>query len=241
MAISIFRRLWPLSLLFLLLFIFYYFKISQFINFSNLQLHHQQLISWTQDHYLYSVVMFMSTYIFCVAALFPVALVLTLAGGLLFGPFWGPVYVVISATIGSVLVFFIVKYALSDWVAQRTTVWINKTRIGFKNNAFSYLLILRLMPLFPFWVVNIVPALLGIEVKTFILATFFGIIPLSIIYSSIGNSLNHILRTGQKLDSTIIFSPEIVLPLSGLILLAFLPLVYKKIKGHYENEKQLVV
>ncbi|WP_226905551.1 TVP38/TMEM64 family protein [Legionella antarctica] len=170
-------------------------------------------------------------YILCIAASIPGALFLTLTGGLLFGPIWGTVYVVISATIGSTLVFLMVKFAFSDWVAKRATKWINRMRRGFKHHAFSYLLILRLIPLFPFWVVNIVPALLGIETKIFILATFLGIIPGSLIYSSVGGSLNYLFERGQTPDLKIIFSPELFLPLLGLALLSLSPVLYKKIKG----------
>lgn len=231
MTFSVLRRIWPLLLLPLIIFIFYYFRVNQYLNFSSLKLHHKQLISWTNNHYFYAVLIFMVGYILCIAASIPGALFLTLTGGLLFGPIWGTVYVVISATIGSTLVFLMVKFAFSDWVAKRATKWINRMRRGFKHHAFSYLLILRLIPLFPFWVVNIVPALLGIETKIFILATFLGIIPGSLIYSSVGGSLNYLFERGQTPDLKIIFSPELFLPLLGLALLSLSPVLYKKIKG----------
>jgi uncharacterized membrane protein YdjX (TVP38/TMEM64 family) len=234
MTFNVLRRLWPLLLLPILFFVLYYFRINQYLSFSNLQIYHQQLISWTNNHYLYAVILFMSIYILCIAASFPGALMLTLTGGLLFGILWGTLYVVTSATIGSTAIFFIVKFALSDWVAKRTTRWIHKMRHGFQHNAFSYLLVLRLMPIFPFWVVNIIPALLGIQAKTFILATFLGIIPGSMIYASVGNSLNHLLEMGQKPNLKIIFSPEFFFPLLGLALLSLLPVLYKKFKERHE-------
>ena len=223
-------RLWPLLILLLLFFLLYYFNVNHYLNFASLKLHHQQLISWTKNNYLEAVLIFMSCYIVCIAVSFPGALFLTMAGGLLFGTLGGAFFVVISATIGSIIIFFAVKFALSDWIAQRTSKWINKMRLGFQENAFSYLLSLRLMPIFPFWVVNIIPALLGIKAGTFITATFIGIIPGSIIYASVGNSLNHLFEAGQTPDLKIIFSPEIFLPLLGLVLLTLLPVFYKKYK-----------
>ena len=230
MSISILRRVWPLLLILLLFFVFFYFRINHYLSFSSLQMHHQQLVFWTNNHYFFAVILFMSIYILCIATSVPGALILTLTGGLLFGVLWGTVFVVISATIGSTIIFFLVKYALSDWVAKKTAGWVKKMRVGFQHNAFSYLIVLRLMPIFPFAVVNLVPALLGIEAKTFILATFFGIIPGSLIYASVGNSLNHLFDIGQTPNFKIIFSPPLFLPLLGLAILSLLPVLYKKIK-----------
>ncbi|WP_233588645.1 TVP38/TMEM64 family protein [Legionella sp. km535] len=235
MTFSVLRRIWPVLLILLLLFLLYSFRVNQYLTFSSLQLHHQQLISWTNDHYILAVATFMISYIICVAASFPGALILTLTGGLLFGLFWGTLFVVISATIGSILIFLTVKYAFSDLVAQKTSGWVNKMRQGFQHNAFSYLLVLRLMPIFPFWVVNIVPALLGVKARTFVLATFLGIIPGSLIYASVGNSLNHLFEQGQAPNFKIIFSPELLLPLLALAFLSLMPVFYKKIKGSYEQ------
>lgn len=234
MTFSVLRRVWPIVLLLLLLLLFYYFNLDQYLSFSSLQLHHQQLISWTNNHYFSAVTVFMLIYIFCVAASIPGALILTLTGGLLFGMLWGAFFVVISATIGSIIIFLTVRYAFSDWVAQKTSGWIKKMRHGFQHNAFSYLLVLRLIPVFPFWVINIVPALLGIKARTFILATFLGIIPGSLIYSSVGNSLNHLFEQGRTPNLKIIFSPEIFLPLLALALLSLMPVFYKKFRGQHD-------
>jgi uncharacterized membrane protein YdjX (TVP38/TMEM64 family) len=228
------RRISPVLLLLLLLILFFYFNINQYFTFSSLQAHHQQLISWTNNHYLSAVALFMATYILCVAASFPGALFLTLTGGLLFGLLWGAFFVVISATIGSALIFLTIKYAFSELVAQRASGWVNKMRHGFKNNAFSYLLVLRLIPVFPFWVINIVPALLGVKARIFIFATFLGIIPGTLIYASVGNSLNHLFEQGQTPDLKIIFSPEFLLPLLALAVLSLMPVFYKKMKGRHE-------
>ncbi|MCL5272567.1 MAG: VTT domain-containing protein [Gammaproteobacteria bacterium] len=235
MTFSVLRRIWPLLFLLLLLIILFYFNVNQYLTFSSLQAHHQQLISWTNDHYLSAVLLFMVSYILCVAASVPGAIILTLTGGLLFGLLWGTFFVVISATIGSIIIFLTVKYAFSDLVAQRASGWVKKMRKGFKHNAFSYLLVLRLMPVFPFWVINIVPALLGVKARTFITATFLGIIPGSLIYASVGNSLNHLFEQGQTPDLKVIFSPELFLPLSGLALLSLMPVFYKKFKGRHEQ------
>jgi uncharacterized membrane protein YdjX (TVP38/TMEM64 family) len=103
-------------------------------------------------------------------------------------------------------------------------------RKGFNDNAFQYLLSLRLIPVIPFWVVNIVPAALGVQLKTYILATFLGIILGSFVYVTIGNGLGHLFDLGQTPDLGIIFEPQILLPLIGLAVLSFIPSIYKSLK-----------
>ena len=102
---------------------------------------------------------------------------------------------------------------------------------GFREDAFNYLLVLRLIPIFPFWLVNIVPAVLGVPLRTYVIATFIGIIPGSFVYASIGNGLGAVFDAGGTPDLAIIFKVEIILPIVGLAVLAMLPVLYKKIKG----------
>lgn len=116
-------------------------------------------------------------------------------------------------------------------MAKKAGRWIERMRQGFQENALSYLLILRLIPLFPFWVVNIVPALLGVDIRTYMVGTFFGIIPGSLVYVSIGNGLGHVLEQGQKPDLGVILSFPVLGPLLGLAFLALLPILYRKIRG----------
>lgn len=105
---------------------------------------------------------------------------------------------------------------------------------GFQENAFSYLLFLRLVPIFPFWLVNIVPALLGISKQTFVIATFLGIIPGSFIYVLVGNGLGHVLDANKTPNLRIIFDPEVLIPLLALALISLIPVGYK----HFKNKKK---
>lgn len=226
---TLFRWL-PLIVIVLFLFLSMYLRLDRYLSYSHLQSSYQSMISWTESHYLTSVLLFMGCYILAVTLSFPGAVFITLAGGLLFGLVLGTLYVVISATLGATLVFYAVKSSLGHWMAQQTKSWTKKMQDGFNENAFSYLMILRLIPLFPFWVVNIVPALLNVDARTYIIATFLGIIPGSFVYISIGNGLSHLLEMNQQPDLSIIFSWPILLPLIGLALLSLLPLIYKKLK-----------
>ena len=229
------QRLLPLLVLIVLLVLFFYFRLNRYLSFNSLQEHRTTLLAWTKTHYLLAVLTFMGIYIVAVAISVPGAIFLTLASGFLFGIVWGTIYVVISATIGATLLFFAVHSALNEWLSKKTAGWIVKMRQGFRENAFSYLLILRFIPLFPFWVVNIVPGLLNVKAKTFILATFIGIIPGSLIYVLVGNGLGHVFDKGEKPNLSLIFSPEILLPLIGLALLSLLPIIYHHF---YRNEHE---
>ena len=102
---------------------------------------------------------------------------------------------------------------------------------GFRRNAFSYLLVLRLVPLFPFFLVNLVPALLGVRLRVYIGATVIGIVPGTFVFASVGNGLGAVLDAGGKPDLAIIFAPPVLLPILGLAGLALIPVVYRRVKG----------
>ncbi len=218
----------PLILLLGLLIVFFSLRLDRYVSFSSLQEHRNLLLDWSKAHYFSSVLLFMGCYTLAVAVSIPGAVFLTLAGGFLFGVFWGTFLVVVSATLGATAVFFAVRTSLGQWLSQSAASWLGRMRHGFQENAFSYLLTLRLFPLFPFWVVNIVPALLAVEAKTYILATFIGIIPGSFVYVLVGNSLSHVFSTNQTANLGVLFSAQVLIPLLALTALALAPLLYKK-------------
>lgn len=206
----------------------FYFRLYEYFTLTNLKSYHDFLLNWAQRHYLLSVLTYMSVYILVTAMSVPGALIITLAGGFLFGPI-ATVYVVASATIGATILFFAVRSALGDWLVSKTSGWAAKMEKEFKENAFNYLLILRLIPLVPFWVVNIIAGLFAVPVKTFVLATFIGIIPGTFVYVMVGNGLHLIFNTNQTPNLHIIFSTPILFPLLGLAILALLPVIYKRV------------
>lgn len=220
-----------LIILLIALGLFFYFDLQRFFSFNALKQHREFLITWTNQHYWLAVSIFILAYTFAVAISFPGATFFTLVSGFLFGVIWGTIYVVISATLGALGIFLAVKLALEPFMRKKTSKWIDKMRAGFQRNALQYLLILRLIPLFPFWVVNIASALLGVNTSIFIIATFFGIIPGSIVYVLIGNGLGHVLDQNKMPDLYIIFQPQILIPLILLALLTCLPSFYKYRKG----------
>lgn len=222
----------PLLLLVLALIFIFAFRLDQYLSFVALEKYHNQLQAWTEQHYVLAVCLFMIIYIIVVAISLPGATFLTIVGGFLFGYLWGTVYVVISATIGACLIFVAVKTALGEVLEQKARGWVRRLEHGFQKNALNYLLFLRLVPLFPFFIVNIVPALLGVRFREFVLATFFGIIPGSLVYVLVGNGLGELLALGKRPNIDIIFEPEIFLPILGLAILVLVPVIYKKMKNN---------
>ena len=118
---------------------------------------------------------------------------------------------------------------IREW--PRTVAWMERLAEGFQKNELSYLLFLRLVPLFPFFVVNLVPAFLGVRLRDYVLATFVGIIPGTFVYNLAGAGLGSILDTGEDFTVSSVLTPEVKLALFGLAALALLPVVYKQLKA----------
>lgn len=230
------KRLLPLIIIILALALAYYFRLYDYLSFETIKNNRQALLTWTNNHYFLLVIGFMAVYIIATALSLPGAVFLTLTSGFLFGVVLGTVYVVISATIGATVIFMAVQWSLGEWLADKATSWIATMREGFQRDAFQYLLFLRLVPIFPFWVVNIVPALLNVKRSQFIIATGLGIMPGSLVYVMIGNGLGHLLDQGKQPNLGIIFEPQILLPLVGLGILALIPTVYKQIKKRRHDD-----
>lgn len=224
------KRWLPLLTLILALVFVLVFRLYEYLSFAALEEYHRQLQQWTQQHYILAVCVFMLLYVVAVAISIPGAIFLTILGGFLFGYLFGTVYVVISATIGACVIFLAVQTALGEWLEKKARGWVWRMEQGFQKNAFNYLLFLRLVPLFPFFIVNIVPALLGVRLRVFAVATLIGIIPGSFVYALVGNGLGELFTLGKRPDLDIIFEPEIFFPIVGLAILSLVPILYKKFK-----------
>ena len=225
----------PLFVLILLLFLFYGLGLVHYFTFSALQHSHDFLRTWVAHYYLISLFIFTLLYVVVAAASLPIAAFLTIVGGFLFGPVINLLIVDICATLGVVLLFFAIKTTFGEILQKKATPWMRKMEKGFQKNSFSYLLFLRLIPLFPFWAVNICAALLNVPLKIFLLATMLGILPGTFVYSLLGNGLEVLLKEGQTPNMSTLFKPEIFWPLFGLAFLSLLSLVYKKRKNTDEG------
>jgi uncharacterized membrane protein YdjX (TVP38/TMEM64 family) len=164
-----------------------------------------------------------------VAFSLPGATILTIAGGFLFGSVWGTVLVIVSATLGATVLFSIARTTLGDVLRAKTRAWLPRLEAGFQKHALSYLLVLRLVPIFPFFIINLVPAFLGVPLSTFILGTFLGIIPGTFVYATVGAGLGSVFDAGGTFSLRGVLTPQIVIALVGLAVLAMIPVVYKKL------------
>lgn len=224
-------RLLPIALLILGLATILALDLQEYIAFETLQEHRGWLVAQVERHRAVTAIVFVVGYATVVAFSIPGAAVLTISAGFLFGTVLAAALAVVGATLGAVGVFLAARTAFGNVLRARAGPALTRMRDGFREDAFHYLLVLRLIPLFPFWLVNLVPAFLGVPLRTYVLATFFGIIPGTLIFASLGNGLGAILDRGEDPDPTVIFEPEILLPLIGLAVFALLPVVYKKVKA----------
>ena len=224
------RRFSPVLILLIGLGLFFLFGLEQYLTFETLKYHRETLISFVGNYPILAPLVYMLIYTAVIALSVPGGAVMTIAGGFLFGSILGTTYVVIAATTGATLLFMIAQTALGDSLRTYAGPWMQKMRKGFQDDAFHYLLVLRLIPLFPFFIVNLVPAFLGVKTRIYIGATFIGIIPGSFVYATVGAGIGSVFDAGESFEPANILTPQMWLALAGLAVLAILPIVYRKFK-----------
>jgi uncharacterized membrane protein YdjX (TVP38/TMEM64 family) len=163
----------------------------------------------------------------------PEGAVLTVLGGFLFGTVIGTTLTVLGATAGAVLLFLAVRHALAPALAQRAGPWLARVRPGLERDGFGYLLAVRLIPVVPFWLLNLASALAGMRLAPYTLATLIGIIPGTAVFTSIGAGLGTLLAAGETPDLSVILSARILLPLLGLSALSLLPVLWRRWRGSH--------
>jgi len=228
-------RLWPIAILVGGMGLFYLFGLDAYLSFESLRDNRAVLLGYVEQYAAVSAFAFALIYIVCVTFSLPGASFLTIVGGLLFGQMLGAIYVVVSATIGATILFLIAKTTLGDAFEARMGPWMKKMERGFQDNALNYLLVLRLIPPVPFFVVNLVPAFLGVKLRTFFVATLFGIIPGTFVYAQVGAGLGSIFDSGRSFSISGILTPDIVLALVGLAVLSLVPVIYKLFKARRDG------
>lgn len=226
-----FKRLVPLILLLLVPLLFYAFDLARLLSLETLAGQRAALLARVESHPLAAPLFYVLVYIAVVAFSLPGGMVMTMAGGFLFGTLAGGLYAIVGATIGATALFLIAKTSLGDYLLARAGGAVKKMQQGFAENALSYLFVLRLIPLFPFFLVNLAPAFLGISLRVYLIATFFGIMPATFVFALTGAGLGSILEQGKAVSVGGILTPEMIGALAGLALLALLPVLYKRFGG----------
>lgn len=225
---AVLKRVLPLAVLAAGLVAFFVLDLDVYFSLEALKQNREFLQMFVAENGFLAILAFAGLYAVVVAFSLPGGAIMTLAGGFLFGTVVGGMTVVVGATIGATALFLIARTALGDVLRARAGPFLTKMEDGFRKNAMSYLLVLRLVPLFPFWLVNLVPAFLGVSTGTYVIGTFLGIIPGTFVFASVGNGLGALLDAGQDPDLGIIFQPNVLGPLVALALLSLVPVVYKK-------------
>jgi uncharacterized membrane protein YdjX (TVP38/TMEM64 family) len=170
-------------------------------------------------------------YAVAVALSLPLGGLLTVAGGLLFGAALGAALAVTAATTGAVLLFLLARGVFAATLARRAGPFLDRVRPGLHRDGFSYLLALRLIPVVPFWLGNLAPALLGMRLAPFAAATLLGIVPTTTILAAIGAGFGDILADGGTPDLSVVASPPLLLPLIALAAVSLLPVAWRRWRG----------
>jgi len=228
------RRSLPLFIIISLTALFFALGFNDYFSFEQLREHRQLLNDQVAEQPLLSALIYMLIYIFVVAFSLPGGAVMTLTGGFLFGALMGGIYTVIGATLGATVIFLIAKTSLGDALLHKAGGNIKSMQRGFEENAMSYMFVLRLVPLFPFFIVNLAPAFLGVPLRTYIIATFFGIMPATFVFSLAGSGLGTVFEQGENFSISGVFTPQMTGALVGLALLSLIPVIYKKLKKNKE-------
>ena len=203
------------------------------LSFDTLARHREDLLAFRDAHYLWAVLAFLAGYVIIVALSLPGGTVATLTGGFLFGLFPGVLYNVFGAGTGAVLVFLAARSGFGEALARKMEGAGGKAaqlQASLRENEWSVLFLMRLVPLVPFFIANLVPAFVGTSLLRFAVSTFLGIVPGALVFTSVGAGLGEVFARGGAPDLGIIFTPPVLLPLLGLAALAALPMLLRALK-----------
>ena len=217
------------------------------VSLETLVRHRMAIDGFIDAHSVAAVAVYMAVYVVVVALSIPGALFLTISGGILFGTLVGGAATVVAATAGATVIFLVARSACGEGLFRRAGPLAHKIAEGFRADAFSYLLFLRLVPAVPFFLVNLAPALVGVKVSTFVAATFIGIIPATVAFSFFGSGLDSVLAAQEKIyraclasgstdchlqfDLSMIVTPRLLAALATLGVIALVPVVVKRLRA----------
>ena len=251
------KKFLPLIVLAGLMILVFSMGWHKYLSLSQIAEHRELLNGFVQDNYVLAILAYMVAYIVVVALSVPGGALLTITGGFLFGWLVGGLATIVGATIGATIVFLVAKTALGETLAAKAGPWMAKLSEGFKDDAMNYLLFLRLVPAFPFWLINLAPGLLNVPLSTFVIATFFGIIPGTFAFAFLGAGLDSIIDKQREVyqacldaqpagaaETTCTFSiklsslltTELLAAFVALGVVAIIPVVLKKVRARKGSE-----
>jgi len=213
------------------------FFLRDYLSFEALRDNREALLAFRDENYILTVAVFILAYVVIVAFSLPGAAIATLTGGFLFATFPGALYNVIGATVGATAIFLAARWGFGEKLGAKlegSEGVVKQIKDGIDENQWSMLFLIRLVPAIPFFLANLIPSFLEVPLRRFVISTFFGIMPGSIVYTSVGAGLGEVFESGETPNLGIIFEPAIFLPIAGLCALAVLPIVIKAIRGKKE-------
>ncbi len=228
------KRFLPLAVLLLGVAAFFGLDLGHYLTFAALAEHRHSLLAQVQEHAVWASLAYMGVYILVVAFSLPGGLVMTLSGGFLFGALWGAALAVVGATLGATILFLVAKTSLGDFLLAKAGDTVKKLQAGFEEDVWSYMFILRVVPIFPFFLVNLAPAFLGVPLRVYVVATLFGIMPGTFVYALAGSGMGAVFDSGKTFSAAGLMTPEMIGALVGLGVLALIPVVYKRMKQQGE-------
>ncbi len=223
------RRFGPIVLVVLAIVLFYAFDLDRFVGADAAGQQYATLMQWRHDHAVLSALGFTFFYTSIVAISIPASLWLGVPGGLLFGWFFGGVLSWIASTMGAVLAFLAARSAISPEKSDAAAGRFSSFKAGFERDAFSYIIMLRLLPL-PFFVVNLAAGAFHVRTRTFALASAIGLLPPSFLFSIIGAAAADVLKKGGHVDASMLADPKIIAIFSGFSMLALVPIIIRKLR-----------
>lgn len=210
------------------------FTLRDYLSFEALAENREALIAFRDANYVLTVLAFILAYIVIVAFSLPGATIATLTGGFLFATFPGALFNITGATIGATIIFLAARWGLGEKLSAKMDASqgaVKKIKTAIDDNQWEALFLIRLVPAVPFFVANLVPALVGVSLVRFVITTFLGIIPGAVVYTSVGSGLGEVFAREETPNLGIIFEPHILLPILGLCALAALPIILKAVRG----------
>lgn len=234
-AMSIAKRFAPLIIVVAGLGFGYLMGWQRFFTLDFLAESRESLTAFVMANYWLSTLGFTALYAVAVAFSFPAASILTIFAGFLFGVFAGSIVVAFGATAGATAIFLVAKSAFGDTLRNKVGGRVKSLAEGFEKDAFSYLLVLRIAPVFPFFVMNIAPALFNVSLRTYVIATFFGILPGVVAYTFLGQGIGSVLDAAEAAGTSVsvgdLITTEITLAFVALAVVAAIPVVIKKMRA----------
>lgn len=208
--------------------------LRDYLTFDALRENREALLAFRDSNYVLTALIFIAIYIVIVGFSLPGATIATLTGGFLFATFPGALFNVIGATLGATAIFLAARWGFGEKLGARlegSDGIVKKIKDGIDENQWSMLFLIRLVPAVPFFMANLVPSFLEVPLRRFMISTFFGIIPGTVVYTSVGAGLGEVFARGETPNLGIIFEPAIIGPIIGLCVLAALPIVIKAVRG----------